>query len=69
MITGATVNTFQAIRVVANLSISPEAGAGLAANEALVDLLLQILGMLLNPYLNFEISKYLLYHFSYISFN
>ena len=46
MITGVTVNNFQAIRVVANLSISPEAGAGLAANEALVDLLLQILGML-----------------------
>ncbi|XP_020605577.1 armadillo repeat-containing protein 2-like [Orbicella faveolata] len=33
----------KAIRVVANLSISPEAGAGLAANEALVDLLIQIL--------------------------
>lgn len=46
MITGVTINIFQAIRVVANLSISPEAGAGLAANEALVDLLLQILGML-----------------------
>lgn len=46
MITGVTINNFQAIRVVANLSISPEAGAGLAANEALVDLLLQILGML-----------------------
>ena len=46
MITGVTINNFQAIRVVANLSISPEAGAGLAANEALVDLLLQILGKL-----------------------
>lgn len=46
MITGVTINNFQAIRVVANLSISPEAGAGLAANEALVDLFLQILGML-----------------------
>lgn len=37
---------FQAIRVIANLSISPEAGAGIATNEALVDLLIQILGML-----------------------
>ena len=45
MITGVAVDNFQAIRVVANLSISPEAGAGLAANEALVDLLIQILGM------------------------
>lgn len=34
----------QAIRVIANLSINPEAGAGIAANEALVDLLIQILG-------------------------
>jgi len=48
LITGVTVEHFQAIRVVANLSISPEAGAGLAANEVLVDLLIQILGMLLN---------------------
>lgn len=48
LITGVTVKHFQAIRVVANLSISPEAGAGLAANEALVDLLIQILGMLFN---------------------
>lgn len=35
---------FQAIRVIANLSINAEAGAGIAANEALVDLLIQILG-------------------------
>ncbi|KAL9969241.1 hypothetical protein ACROYT_G021436 [Oculina patagonica] len=33
----------KAIRVIANLSISPEAGAGMAANEALVNLLIQIL--------------------------
>jgi len=45
LITVVIVNDLQAIRVVANLSISPEAGAGLAANEALVDLLIQILGM------------------------
>lgn len=33
----------KAIRVIANLSINAEAGAGIAANEALVDLLIQIL--------------------------
>ena len=30
--------------MIANLSISPEAGAGLAASEHLVDLLIHILG-------------------------
>ena len=39
-------HNFQAIRVIANLSISPEAGAGVAAHESLVDLLIQILGKL-----------------------
>jgi len=37
----------QAIRVIANLSINTEAGAGVAANEPLVDLLIQILGRLM----------------------
>ena len=36
----------QAIRVIANISINEEAGAGLAASEPLVDLLIQILGKL-----------------------
>ena len=36
----------QAIRVIANLSINEEAGAGIAANEPFVDLLIQILGKL-----------------------
>ena len=34
----------QGIRVIANLSINVEAGCGIAANEQLVDLLIQILG-------------------------
>jgi len=37
----------QGIRVIANLSINTEAGAGVAANEPLVDLLIQILGRLM----------------------
>ena len=42
----SSIFELQAIRVIANLSINEEAGAGIAANEPFVDLLIQILGKL-----------------------
>lgn len=46
MIIGVIINNFQVIRVVVNFLISLEVGVGFVVNEALVDLLFQIFGML-----------------------